>query len=679
MIIRRIVYTIVFLCLVCCAVQLHAQVNDNAPYQNSGNYNNYGNNRFGPKKDTTQKQLEHRDAYADSITISYHYFDSTRNYKLDSSISDFYSRYPISYNNIDLGNFGGPEKSLLFSPYMKSGWDAGFHAYDAYGFSLQNTKQFTTTRPYTELAYMLGSKSEQYINLLHTQNRKSNVNFTFEYRLINAPGLFKNQNTNDNHIRITIGGQSKNKRYSNTLIFINNKIRASDNGGIQNAGDLISNDALYSAFQTGTVLYNGSQPTANPFNTNITTGSLYNQSTVFFRQNYDFGQKDSLVTDSVTYKLFYPRIRLQYTIQSTKETYIFQDQTPIDSLYQKFYHFTLTNDTVFYKDAWNKLTNEFGIVSYPEKNNQNQFLKVAAGYENIAGGYYPYVTKYGNIYFAGEYRNRTRNQKWDLVLAGKFYGAGDYAGDYEAYASLERTLNKNNGYLQLGFQNVNRSQSSIFANGVSAFPVITNGANFNKENISRAFANLAISKLDLSLTGEYYLVTNMLYMDDFFHAKQYAPLFNVLHIAANKKIKLANHWNWYIEAHVQQKTGNPPVNIPAFLTRQRFAFEGNFFRNLFLSTGVEVRYYTSYNADSYSPFTGQFVVQDTFSTKNNRPDINLFFNFRIKSFKAFVRLENLNTVNPDNKYRFSKYNFTAPNYPQRSMWFRLGIWWNFVN
>jgi len=671
---RRIVYIISFLFSIIQCVNAHAQVNDISRYQNLNNPQSRT-----AKKDTTGQKLEHRDAYADSITISYHYFDSTKTYKLDSSVSDFYSRYPISYNNIDMGNFGQATRSLIFSPYMKPGWDAGFHAYDAYKYTIENTKLFTTTRPYTELAYLLGSKSEQMIEILHTQNRKSNINFTFSYRLINAPGAFKNQNTSHNNIRISVGYQSKNKRYINTLIYINNKLRSSENGGVQNDADLAGGETFNDPFGFPVRLGDSSTFSRNFFTTTINTGSLYNQSIILFRQSYDLGQKDSLVTDSVTYKLFYPRIRFQYSIENRKENYTYQDIKPLESLYLQYYNFYPVSDTTYFKDSWNKLTNDFSIISYPEKNNLNQFLKVGAGYEYIAGGYDPYKNKYANIYFTGEYRNRTRNKKWDLVASGRFYSAGDYAGDYEAYISLERSLSKNRGNFQLGFQDVNRAQSSVFGNGVSAFPVITNAENFKKENIAKAFAAINFSSLDLVLVGDYYIVSNYVYMDDFFHAKQEQTLFNVLHVGAEKKIKLRPHWNWYIEAHLQQTTGNPPVNVPAFITRQRFAFEGNFYKNLFLSTGFEVKYNTPYKADDYSPFTGQFVVQDDFSTISNRPEINAYLNFRIKSFKLFIRAENLNSINGDDRFRFTKNNFSAPHYPQRPFWFRLGIWWNFVN
>ena len=66
-------------------------------------------------------------------------------------------------------------ESLFFNPLMKAGFDAGFHQFDIYKFTLENTKFFQTTRPYTELAYVIGSKAEQLLSFTHIQNKKSNL------------------------------------------------------------------------------------------------------------------------------------------------------------------------------------------------------------------------------------------------------------------------------------------------------------------------------------------------------------------------------------------------------------------------------------------------------------------------------------------------------------------------
>ena len=666
-------------CLLLAVIHVHAQVGNLNNLQNRFGNSSYSNNN----KDTAKKGLiEHRDKYADSITIFYRYYDSSRIRNFDSSLNDFSKRihYPFWYNN--LGNFGTASKSLIFNPFMKPGWDEGFHQFDIYNFTIENTRFFQTTRPFTELGYLLGSKAEQVVDILHTQNKKSNFNFSFEYRFSNSPGAFRIQNASINNLRFTTHYQSPNKRYESFLIFMLNKNAASENGGLKNANEIdeLNGGSLSNPYSLKTRLGDPTTLSTNPFNTTVNTGNIYNENTFLYRHQYDFGQKDSLqVNDTTTIRLFYVRLRLQHTLMFQSNSYQFKDIAADSTNYDTLYHYTLPrySDTVAFKDKWNIVTNEFAVLTYPDKKNQSQFLKLGAGLQFLKGSFGDTLShSYHNIYLSGEYRNRTRNQKWDMELKGQLFASGMNAGDYGVWASLQRDVSKSLGSLMLGASNINRTPSFIF-DPLTNFRIM-NKNNFKKENYTRLYATYTNPALKLVLNGEYYLVNNYTYFDSLFKVDQETTLFNVLHISAEKAFKLSKHFNWYVEAHLQQTTGNPPVHVPLFLMRNRLAFEGNFFKNLFLSTGVEVRYYTNYKADDYSPFTGQFFTQNAFTT-SNLPDVNIFFDFRIKTFKAFLRLENINTVNPSQGYSFTNYNFVSPLYPSQGLWARLGIWWTFIN
>ena len=633
------------------------------------------NNNNGGKKDS----LQHRDRYADSITICYRYFDSSRIRLLDSSLSDFTTRLPQPYWTINLGNYGAASKSLLFSPMMKAGWDEGLHQFDVYNLKIEDTRFYNTTRAYTELAYLLGNSSEQVVNILHTQNKKSNFNFSFEYRFSNSPGVLRTQNASNNNLRFTTHYQSPNKRYENFLIYLSNKNASSENGGLVDVKRLDSL-ALNDPFELETHLGAGSAASRNPFNTTVNTGNIYKENTILFRHQYDFGQKDSLVTDSVTFKLFYARLRIQHNLTIKSNTYQFLDNsvdTSSTGSYRTYYNYLPPKDSLSFKDSWSNVTNELSVITFPEKKNQSQFLKIGAAFQFLS------VTtgdttkhQFHNIFVNGEYRNRTRNQKWDVEANGQLYLNGTNSGDYMVFISLKRELGKKIGLLNIGFQNVNRTPSFIFS-PLTDFRV-TDKQNFNKENTVRLFGIYENPRQSFKLSGEYFLANNYTYFDSFFVAKQESTLFNLLHISAEKKFKLNKYFNWYTEVHLQQATSGAPVHVPFFLMRNRIEFEGNFYKNLFLATGIEMRYYSNYKADNYSPFTGQFIYQDTYTT-SNRPDINIFFHMRIKSFKAFVRLENINTLNSSKGFIFNKYNFTSQQYPYHGLWFRFGVWWNFVN
>ena len=644
--------------------------------QNTGTVSYDGQGR-PIKKSGGNDSLQRRDRNADSITIFYHYFDSTRLRTVDSSINDFTTRFPLPYYYHTLGNYGTAAQSFFFNPRMKAGFDAGFHQYDIYQFNTENTKFYQTTRPYTELAYVLGSKAEQLINVVHTQNKQSNFNFSIEYRFSNAPGNLKNQNASQNNFRFTSHYQTLNKKYEAFLIFISNKTASSENGGLQDITKLDSL-ALNDPYELETRLGRAGAAGRNPFNTNVNTGNIYKETTVLFRHHFDIGTKDSLVTDSVTYKLFYPRLRVEHTFRLTQNSYQFFDHFADSGNYKKYFNYSILSDSLSFKDAWKDITNEFSLISFPEKKNQGQFLKAGIALQNLTGTFDDTVlTKsFYNVYALGEYRNRTRNKLWDIEANGQFYLNGQNAGDYAAYISMKRSLGTKLGELNIGFQNVNRSPSFIF-DPVSRFPVKLPGS-FGKENIIRLFALYENPRNGWKVGGEYFAVNNYMYFDSFFSARQEATLFNILHLNAEKRFRLSKHWNWYTEIHVQQTTGQPPVHIPFLLTRNRIAFEGNFYTNLFLSTGIEIRYNTAYKADNYSPFLGQYFYQDE-NKISNRPDINAFLHFRIKSFKGFFRLENLNTLNVAKGFSFSKLNFMTNQSPGTGLWIRFGLWWTFIN
>ena len=114
-------------------------------------------------------------------------------------------------------------------------------------------------------------------------------------------------------------------------------------------------------------------------------------------------------------------------------------------------------------------------------------------------------------------------------------------------------------------------------------------------------------------------------------------------------------------------------------TNNRLVFEDNWYKNLFIAFGGEVRYHTPFKAANYSPFTGQFFYQDT-TIINNRPEVNLFLNFRIKSFNAFIRMENVQSLTIANgNVGFHSENNYVPHYYYPGLWLRLGILWRFVN
>ncbi|MEI6946035.1 putative porin [Paraflavisolibacter sp. H34] len=624
--------------------------------------------------------LQRRSQFEDSITITYRYIDSTRSYAFDSSLSDFTQRFPLPATHVYLGNTGSATRSLLFSPMAKAGWDPGFHAFDAYKWKLENLRFYNTTRPYTELGYFLASKSQQLIEILHTQNLKPYWNAAFNYRLINSPGYFANQKTNHNNYLLNSWYQSPNKRYNNYFVFLANSLQAGESGGIRRDQDYLNLPGYEDRFIVPTKIGGVPEPGRDFFSNNISTGNRYKESTVLMRQQYDLGRKDSLVTDTVVVPLFYPRLRFEHTFKFNRYDYHFFDYSNPDSAYYatNYGYIPPADDSISFRDHWREINNDFSIYQFPDAKNLHQFIKVGLETQLLNGTFDSTSDNLYNIIGHGEYRNRSRNQKWDIEAFGRLFLAGSSLGDYHAYVSLQSLLGRKIGTLQLGFENVNRTPPYLY-NRNSSFYLDDPTKSFSKENTVHFFGATQIPALKLKLGADYFLMTNYLYLTEFRKLQQERALFNVLRLNASKVMKLGRYWNWYADVWVQQKAGSVQLNIPFVYTRQRLVFEGRFFRNLFLATGAEVRYHTPYKADNYSPVLGQFFFQDAV-TINNRPDVAAFMHFRIRTFKAYLRAENLNSLQiTDGGPKFNYNNLAAPDYLLPGLMIRFGISWNFIN
>ena len=352
------------------------------------------------------------------------------------------------------------------------------------------------------------------IELFHTQNIKPNWNFSFQYRLINSPGFFKNQKTNHNNYLLSSWYQTKNKRYNNYFVLLGNKLQSTENGGIQDNLNYLDNTLYKDRFNIPTKLGGDEVFSSNFFSTKISTGNKYSEFTFLLRQQFDLGKKDSLVTDSTVIPLFFPRLRFEHTFSLIKLNYNFIDfanssgsgvrYVPDSLYYQTYYRFALLNDSFSLQDKWREIVNDFSIYQFPDAKNLQQFIRLGLMIQNLTGEFATQKKSFFNTAGHAEYRNKTRNQQWDIEASGKLFFTGLNSGDFEAHISLQRSLGKKIGSVQLGFENVNRTPSFIFDNR-SSFYLNHTIENFKKENNTHLFASYLLPSFKFRISGHYYL------------------------------------------------------------------------------------------------------------------------------------------------------------------------------
>lgn len=638
--------------------------------QLSNRFSNIGRGGGGGSTQTT-KDTSSTHEVPDTLTITYRRLGEPTDYRIDSSIADFngpFLRLPANY--LFLGNNGSPARPVAFTPRMTAGFDAGYHSFDAYGFNHENARIYNTTKPYSELNYMIGSQQEQQLGVLHTQNRTDRFNFGFEYQKVYSPGYFRSQTADHNIYRITARYNSKNQRYHAYVSYFYNKYTNGENGGIKRDSDL--EDPKYGQRKTIDVnLGNDVATTSSLFNSTIPVKSQQNQAGFLVMQQYDWGKGDTIhVNDTTEYYKFDPVFRVQYTFKYSNDQLAYTDPVPDTFYYTRKYGWAYSGDTVRAQNAFKTISNDISLVQFPIRGNQGHFITAGARIDNITGTFLDSDIKFSNLAIHGEYRNKTKNQKWDFQALGELYMAGENIGDYKVSGFLSRYLNPTLGNVRLGFSNVNREPSYVYKYFTSNYDSWYNST-LGKENITKLQFIADNDKLKYNLTVNYYIINNYTYLSNYYTSAQASGVFNILEVLFSKHFQL-KHWNWYADFAIQQLHGSAPVNIPSLWTRHRIAYENKLFTNLNMMVGLEGKYMTAYKADDYSPVIGQFVYQDTQTVKYYAPDLAAFLHIRVKSLSAYIRAENLNTF-------FANNNFAGPHYPYNNFTFRLGLRWWFVN
>ena len=91
--------------------------------------------------------------------------------------------------------------------------------------------------------------------------------------------------------------------------------------------------------------------------------------------------------------------------------------------------------------------------------------------------------------------------------------------------------------------------------------------------------------------------------------------------------------------------------------------------------GVDVRYFTEYDAPEYSPQLQSYVVQENEAvrtTVGNYPLCNLYANFQLKSCRFYILMSHVNCSGKGNY-------FLTPHHPLNGRTLRFGLNWNFFN
>lgn len=150
---------------------------------------------------------------------------------------------------------------------------------------------------------------------------------------------------------------------------------------------------------------------------------------------------------------------------------------------------------------------------------------------------------------------------------------------------------------------------------------------------------------------------------------------DVFSAGAACNLSVGKHVHWDTDVVYAQVSGKAAAvfQVPTLFLNTKLYYEQKATAgDGIMAVGVDMHYKSTYMADGYDLVTRQFYLQDEFAVRGY-PVLNLFCNFRIKSFCGFLKVSHINQHLPWPGY------FITPYYPGAGRSFDLGIHWALFN
>lgn len=613
----------------------------------------------------TQNQdslVQSADVKNDSARVYYFYANSCdtslsfNKYHIDTLLENCHV-YDPAYEYSEFiqkqGNTGLANKNMKFGINDNIDFDYGYHAFDSYLFTPQNSKFYYSIAPYTQLKFFTGSRHDQFFEVIHSHTIKNRLTVAADYRIINSLGrdFFREKADNVNAM-FSAYYMTKNKRYGFFATYLYNRIKCYDNGGIVS-------DSLYENNRTGNNI------TQFEYNL-ISAGNIMKNNTFFLKQYFDLNFRKTDTSGIHTRGSAFGRLSVITSID--KPRFIYYDE---DVQSDSSYYFNIYTDSTEIKDSvrflkWSNsilwTSNEFNSFNKPNK------FRMFAGLSHHYIEVHPLSSPfYNNQLIAQVGLSLNLNNNINLYSSGEYVVMFYKTGDYKVNAGLKCSLNKNKGVIRLSGGYVYKHPdwtSEYFYSGLFRW-----SRNYFSEKITSACLDY---KYKLFAAGaEWNGLIDYVYYDTCASSVQnVAGNINVLSAYIKKdfvlgKFRIDNYF-------VAQYTDNDNViALPLFMTKQSFSFKFDLFKKaLTAQPGIDLWYNTSYYADAWMPVTQQFYQQRE-RRIGNYPYIDAFINFKVKRAYIFVMFSHVNSG-------FMGYNYyLVPHYPFADRSFRFGVNWKF--
>ena len=621
-------------------------------------------------------------AFTDTATLNYH----------DVDVQQLYSLSSATNGNVLVS----PIESRIVQDRLKTIDDPFAWCFTPYVVTPQQQRYFNTTTPYSTVAYKKGFVSgheENDIDFVFTGNINKRLNLGVEMDYLSSIGHY--QNTAGKLYRGSIWGSYTGAHYSMHAAFGWSQLSSFNNGGLKDVSQLSS------SLNAEDIPVRMNAMTGYRY----LSGYLHNQYAIATEQEYHDSimvVEDGRRVKKDTIKVRYiPLMTFSHIFETNNSNRRYIEKTANQGFYDTtYYDQRKTNDStdvltirntvaVTFCEAYNTKL-KFGITAFAMNECQRFYYDTAQQNsvlpypEEVTGGAVlqgiPDVRPFywmNNTYVGGAIHKHS-GPHVHYHVEGQVCLLGYKIGEFDVNGKLQTRFMAGKYPLEISARAYAKSETPNFylLHYRSNHIQWENNFGFTYRFMGGATVKYDYKwvkpRIDFSFENQ----TNPIYVSAAdWKPRQYNG--NVQIFTGDVGLDVTTPWiNFENRAVVQYTTNDTVMPVPLVILQSRLYYHGTWFKALDAQIGVDLRYFTKYNAPVLCPSTGLFATQQT-TEIGNYPWMNVYANFYVRSIRLrfFAQYQHLS-------YWFdtkSAAYLTMPGYPTNRDVFRAGVAWHFYN
>ena len=524
-------------------------------------------------------------------------------------------------------------------------------------YEIKDINYYQVATPTSELFYRNGLEQGQVLDALFTFNTSRRHNASISYKGLRSLGNYRESLSSHGNMRITYSYLTKNNAYAFKGHIVAQDLSNNENGGLT-ATSIINFESEDPNFSDRGRLETNFSSTSN-----VLRGNRY-----YIEHDYKIWQRKDSLNNTKSF------LKLGHILNYEIKHYDFYQSTAYSTLGDAF------SSAIEDKITYTVFDNQFFLaIKSPLVLGE---LKFKANYFDynyrfnsatyINDELIPSSINGNTISIGGEWN--TNLKSFNINTEAASIVTGELVGNY---LKASASYNQDSVFaFKATFLTNSKSPNFNFLLNQSDY-INYNWFNNLKNERTRSLLFDFTSKKLINASAQITQIDNYTYFSDTTAQTQPFPTqadktINYLKLKVFKEFKVGKFAlnNTVMYQNVPQ--GNAAFRVPDFVTRNTLSFSDYFFKGdpVFIQTGVTLKYFTKYFANSYNPLLSEFSIQNE-QKIGGYPVLDFFINAQIQRTRLYIKAEHFNSGFTAPNY------YSAPNYPYRDYVIRFGLVWNF--